>query len=60
MRIRITMERMITYRRSNNNVKEALNCFTSISRALKERFIDKIARLCNDVNIMLIMSEIDE
>lgn len=30
-------------------VKEALDCFTNLSCALKERFTDRITRLCNDV-----------
>ena len=32
-------------------VREALNCFTHMSCALKERFTDKIAKLCNDVAV---------
>lgn len=32
-------------------VKEALDCFTNLSCALKERFTDRITRLCNDVSI---------
>lgn len=30
-------------------IKEALDCFTNLSCALKERFTDRITRLCNDV-----------
>lgn len=33
-------------------VREALNCFTHMSCALKERFTDKIAKLCNDVAVL--------
>lgn len=32
-------------------MREALSCFTSMSCALKERFTDKIAKLCNDVSL---------
>ena len=36
--------------RKPSAVREALNCFTNMSCALKERFTDKIAKLCNDVS----------
>ena len=31
-------------------IKEALDCFTNLSCALKERFTERITRLCNDVS----------
>lgn len=45
----MTLVDLLRSSKSNNNVKEALNCFTHMSCALKERFTDKIAKLCNDV-----------
>lgn len=41
--------RVVLRRRKPSAVREALNCFTNMSCALKERFTDKIAKLCNDV-----------
>lgn len=36
--------------RRGDNVKDALDCFTHMSCALKEQFTDKISYLCKDVS----------
>lgn len=41
--------------RRGDNVKDALDCFTHMSCALKERFTDKISLLCKDVRCILLV-----